>query len=50
MSEQRPEQPRPNPIVDEPATVQACQQDYAAATLARHDSEQRDANARGGAR
>lgn len=35
MSEQQPEPdrtPRPSPIITEPATVQACQQDYAAVT------------------
>ncbi len=28
--------PKPNPITSEPATVQACQQDYAAAGDVRH--------------
>lgn len=33
-------------ILDEPATVEACQRDYAAGAVDRHASEQRDANAR----
>ncbi|MCX5326336.1 hypothetical protein [Streptomyces sp. NBC_00120] len=41
-----PPQPTGNRILDEPATAQACQHDYAGANIERHSSEQRDANAR----
>lgn len=43
-------QPTGNRILDEPATVAACQADYAAAAAARLNSAQRDAHAQGGAR
>lgn len=49
MSEQPPEPnltPRPNPILAEPATVQACQQDYADAADVRQTLAAQEARAR----
>lgn len=49
MSEPQPKPdytPRPNPILAEPATVQACQQDYADAADVRQTMARQDARAR----
>lgn len=48
MTAQQPEPdrtPRPNPILAQPATVQACQQDYAAAADVRQTLAAQEARA-----
>lgn len=42
-----PTQPRPNPIVDAPATVRACAEDFGSGASVRASSAKRDARARG---
>ncbi|MER5882698.1 hypothetical protein ABT160_02600 [Streptomyces sp. NPDC001941] len=38
-------EPRPTPVAEQPATVRACQADYAAGAAARRASEKADARA-----
>lgn len=44
--EPTPGKPQPNPIVDAPATVQACAGDFGSGASVRADSAKRDAHAR----